>query len=107
MYVLRFVCRILLTFLKPFNLVPGENVILTEFRYEPLDANDTIAQVSLLVCLAIVVLALTRLQSFLTEFIQTDDQLDLVIRGDAGSTPFTSLQPAFSGLQLFTSLAGQ
>ncbi|KAF8891683.1 hypothetical protein BD779DRAFT_1661547 [Infundibulicybe gibba] len=31
--------------INPFDLIPGENVVATEFHYEPDNANDTIAQV--------------------------------------------------------------
>ncbi|TFK54041.1 hypothetical protein OE88DRAFT_1732763 [Heliocybe sulcata] len=74
--------------ISPFDLVPGENVVPTEFRYAPNDANDTIAQ------------------GFLTEFLQSSDNLPLTIRGDSDSTPFGSLQPALEGLQITTSLTG-
>ncbi len=30
---------------QEFDLQPGENVVATEFHYEPADANDTVAQV--------------------------------------------------------------
>ncbi|KAJ7928639.1 hypothetical protein B0H13DRAFT_1968281 [Mycena leptocephala] len=69
-----------------FNLVPGENIVPTEFHYEPADANDTIAQ------------------SFLTDFIQGSDALALTIQGDLQSSPFASLAPALSSLTLTTSL---
>ncbi|KZT27986.1 hypothetical protein NEOLEDRAFT_1129882 [Neolentinus lepideus HHB14362 ss-1] len=72
--------------ISPFDLVPGETVVTTEFRYAPNDANDTIAQ------------------SFLTEFLQTNSNLPLTIRGDSGSVPFASLQPALEGLEISTSL---
>ncbi|KAJ8482152.1 hypothetical protein ONZ45_g15054 [Pleurotus djamor] len=74
--------------INPFNLKPGTNDIPAEFHYQPDNANDTIAQ------------------SFLTEFIQTDNQLPLVIQGDAASTPFASLQPALGGLRLTSELQG-
>ncbi|KAJ6593726.1 hypothetical protein B0H19DRAFT_32612 [Mycena capillaripes] len=69
-----------------FNLVPGENIVPTEFHYEPADANDTVAQ------------------SFLTEFIQGNSALPLTIQGDLQSSPFASLAPALSSLTLTTSL---
>ncbi|KAJ3567055.1 hypothetical protein NP233_g6616 [Leucocoprinus birnbaumii] len=74
--------------INEFNLVPGENVYPTEFHYEPDNANDTTAQ------------------SFLTQFIQSGDTLDLTIHGDAQSTPFESLQAAMSGLTLNTQIPG-
>lgn len=46
------------------------------------------------------------MQSFLSQFIQTGDALDLTILGDSDSTPFASLQAALSGLKLSTSLTG-
>ncbi|EIW52711.1 uncharacterized protein TRAVEDRAFT_134842 [Trametes versicolor FP-101664 SS1] len=70
------------------DLVPGENTIATEFHYAPADANDTVAQ------------------SFLTEFLQTDDSISLTIQGDSDSSPFASLQPGLEGVELTTSLKG-
>ncbi|EPQ57376.1 hypothetical protein GLOTRDRAFT_120580 [Gloeophyllum trabeum ATCC 11539] len=75
-------------YISPFNLLPGENVVPTEFRYEPNDANDTVAQ------------------SFLSDFLQTGDTLPLSIKGDSSSTPFGSLQSALEGLEISTSLKG-
>ncbi|KAI0773181.1 hypothetical protein BD413DRAFT_603560 [Trametes elegans] len=70
------------------HLVPGENTIETEFHYAPADANDTTAQ------------------EFLTEFLQTADDIPLTIKGDSDSSPFGSLQPALEGVELSTSLHG-
>ncbi len=70
------------------DLVPGENTIATEFHYAPADANDTVAQ------------------SFLTEFLQSDDDIPLTIQGDSDSSPFASLQPGLEGVELMTSLKG-
>ena len=70
------------------DLAPGENTIATEFHYAPSDANDTTAQ------------------AFLTEFLQTDDDIALTIKGDSDSSPFASLQPALEGVELSTSLKG-
>ncbi|KAJ7497141.1 hypothetical protein FB451DRAFT_1457944 [Mycena latifolia] len=72
--------------IDPFNLVPGENTIATEFHYEPANANDTVAQ------------------SFLTDFITGNSDLPLTIQGDLQSSPFESLAPALSSLTLSTSL---
>ncbi|KAJ6607775.1 hypothetical protein B0H10DRAFT_2227490 [Mycena sp. CBHHK59/15] len=69
-----------------FNLVPGDNLVPTEFRYEPANANDTTAQ------------------GFLTSFIQGSSSLPLTIQGDLQSSPFASLAPALSSLTLSTSL---
>jgi hypothetical protein len=74
--------------LQIFNLVPGENTILAEFRYEPDNANDTVAQ------------------SFLSEFIQTGDTIPLFINGDESSSPFPSLVQALEGVSLSTRLDG-
>ncbi|KAF5386260.1 hypothetical protein D9615_002421 [Tricholomella constricta] len=74
--------------IDPFHLMPGENPSATEFHYQPDNANDTIAQ------------------AFLSQFIQTDDQLDLTIHGDQNSSPFPSLSPGLAQLQLTTSLKG-
>ncbi|TFK44582.1 hypothetical protein BDQ12DRAFT_661303 [Crucibulum laeve] len=74
--------------INELDLKPGENVAETEFHYMPADANDTIAQ------------------SFLTDFIQTGNQLDLTIDGDMSSSPFPSLQPGLSNLVLATHLNG-
>lgn len=60
----------------------------TEFHYEPDNANDTVAQ------------------GFLTQFIQTGDELDVTIDGDSQSSPFGSLQPALDGVTISTSLTG-
>ncbi|EGO25193.1 hypothetical protein SERLADRAFT_448192 [Serpula lacrymans var. lacrymans S7.9] len=74
--------------IDPFNLAPGQNIVPTQFRYEPANANDTTAQ------------------GFLTSFLQSADVLPLTIKGDAASTPYASLQPALEGLQLSTSITG-
>ena len=74
--------------LQTFNIVPGENAIPAEFRYEPDNANDTVAQ------------------SFLSEFIQTGDTLPLFINGDESSSPFPSLVQALEGVSLPTRLNG-
>ncbi|KAF8972948.1 hypothetical protein BDZ97DRAFT_1691577 [Flammula alnicola] len=74
--------------INEFDLKPGENVIDTEFHYQPADPNNTVAQ------------------GFLTQFIQTGNALDLSIVGDAASIPFTSLQGALANLRLSTSLTG-
>ncbi|TFY74322.1 hypothetical protein EWM64_g9690, partial [Hericium alpestre] len=74
--------------IDPLNLLPGENTIAAEFHYEPENANDTTAQ------------------SFLSKFLQSGDSLSLNIKGDSGSSPFASLQPALEGVHLSTSLQG-
>ncbi|KXN90203.1 hypothetical protein AN958_04693 [Leucoagaricus sp. SymC.cos] len=74
--------------INEFDLKPGENAAATEFHYQPDNANDTVAQ------------------SFLSQFIQTDNQIDLTIDGDTQSTPFASLQPALDGITLSTSIGG-
>jgi hypothetical protein len=74
--------------IDPFNLVPGENALATEFRYEPNDKNDTVAQ------------------EFLAEFIQSSNDIPLTIKGDQASTPFDSLKQAFSGVHLSTGAPG-
>ncbi|KAI0268735.1 hypothetical protein BC834DRAFT_651204 [Gloeopeniophorella convolvens] len=68
------------------NLVPGENSFPAQFHYEPDNANDTTAQ------------------SFLTEFIQSADTLDLTIKGDGSSSPYASLVPALEGVTLSAGL---
>ncbi|KAG5340679.1 hypothetical protein C0989_000829 [Termitomyces sp. Mn162] len=68
--------------IDPFHLVPGENPSITEFRYQPDNANDTTAQ------------------AFLSKFIQTGDALDLTIHGDDNSSPFASLSVGLAQLQL-------
>lgn len=60
-----------------------------EFRYEPADANNTIAE------------------SFLTSFVQSGDVLPLAVEGDSTSSPFTSLNPALEGVTLHTSVTGE
>jgi hypothetical protein len=79
---------VLILTLQTFNLVPGENTIQAEFHYEPDNANDTVAQ------------------SFLSEFIQTDDTLPLFLNGDESSSPFPSLVRALEGVSLATRLSG-
>ncbi|CAA7259257.1 unnamed protein product [Cyclocybe aegerita] len=74
--------------LDEFALVPGSNVVDTEFRYQPANPNDTVAQ------------------AFLAEFIQTGNQIDLVIDGDLSSSPFASLAPALANLRLAGQLTG-
>ncbi|KAH0589321.1 hypothetical protein H2248_005083 [Termitomyces sp. 'cryptogamus'] len=74
--------------IDPFHLVPGENPSITEFRYQPDNANDTTAQ------------------AFLSKFIQTGDALDLTIHGDDNSSPFASLSVGLAQLQLGTQLKG-
>ncbi|TDL25981.1 hypothetical protein BD410DRAFT_895443 [Rickenella mellea] len=71
-----------------FNQIPGQNTIQSEFHYAPPNANDTVAQ------------------SFLTKFLTSGDNIPLTIKGDAASTPFQSLQPAFEGLSLAATLPG-
>ena len=75
--------------LDPLNLVPGENTVPTEFHYQPNDANDTTAQ------------------AFLTEFLQTGDEIPLTIKGDGDSSPLASLVPALEGVEISTSLKGE
>ncbi|KAF8626824.1 hypothetical protein AX15_004657 [Amanita polypyramis BW_CC] len=74
--------------INPFNLEPGSNTIATEFHYQPGNANDTVAQ------------------SFLTRFIQTQDDIPLSIDGDFQSSPYESLQLALAGLHISTGLRG-
>ncbi len=74
--------------LDPLNLQPGSNVVPTEFRYAPANANDTTAQ------------------SFITDFLQSNKELDLTIKGDTNSSPFASLVPALQGIEITTGLKG-
>lgn len=74
--------------IDPFILVPGENTVATEFHYAPNDANNTDAQ------------------AFLTEFLQTDHEIPLTIKGDDESSPFASLVPALENAEINTSLKG-
>ncbi|KIJ47323.1 hypothetical protein M422DRAFT_164299, partial [Sphaerobolus stellatus SS14] len=71
-----------------FDLVPGMNVVPSEFHYMPADSNDTTAQ------------------SFLSSFLVSADTLPLTIKGDSASSPFGSLVPALEGVSLSTSLKG-
>ncbi|RPD57468.1 hypothetical protein L226DRAFT_588694 [Lentinus tigrinus ALCF2SS1-7] len=68
--------------IDPLNLVRGENTVPAELHYQPNDANDTTAQ------------------AFLTEFLQTADDIALTIKGDGDSSPFASLVPALEGLNV-------
>ncbi|KAI0739355.1 hypothetical protein C8Q80DRAFT_1123812 [Daedaleopsis nitida] len=70
------------------DLVPGSNIVPTEFHYAPNDANDTDAQ------------------AFLTEFLQTGNDIPLTIKGDGESSPFASLVTGLQGAEIRTSLKG-
>ena len=74
--------------ISSFKLVPGQNVLASEFHYEPDNANDTVAQ------------------NFITEFLTTGNDIGLAIHGDGRSSPFVSLKTALSSLSLTTSLKG-
>ncbi|PFH51992.1 hypothetical protein AMATHDRAFT_74502 [Amanita thiersii Skay4041] len=74
--------------INSFDLVPGGNIVDTEFHYQPDNANDTVAQ------------------SFLTRFIQSTDDIPLTIDGDSASSPYGSLQLALAGVQISTTLKG-
>ncbi|KIK68835.1 hypothetical protein GYMLUDRAFT_34828 [Collybiopsis luxurians FD-317 M1] len=74
--------------ISSFDLVPGSNIIPSEFHYEPENANDTTAQ------------------AFISSFLTGSDALPLSIDGDSASTPIDSLKEALSGLKLSTSLQG-
>ena len=74
--------------IDPLDLVPGENTLQAEFRYAPNDANDTTAQ------------------SFVTQLLQTSDDIPLTIKGDGDSSPFASLVPALEGVEISTSVKG-
>jgi len=74
--------------ISSFDLKPGDNSFATEFHYRPNNANDTTAQ------------------SFLTQFIQTGNKLDLLIHGDRDSSPFPSLTTGLANLELTTNLNG-
>lgn len=74
--------------IKDFDLQPGANSVPAEFHYMPEDKNDTVAQ------------------SFLTQYLQTDDDVPLSIKGDSASTPFASLGPAISGITLDGTVKG-
>ena len=71
------------------NLVPGDNTIQTEVHYAPDNANDTTAQ------------------EFVTELLQTGDDIPVTIKGDGDSSPFASLVPALEGVEISTSVKGQ
>lgn len=74
--------------IEPFNLLPGENFMATQFRYSPNDRNDTVAQ------------------EFLAEFIQSTGDVPLSIVGDEASTRFPSLKAALAGVRLVTGAPG-
>lgn len=42
----------------------------------------------------------------MTQFITTTDTFDLTVKGDAESSPYSSLQPALEGVELSTSIVG-
>lgn len=73
--------------------------------YFPANANDTTAEVCQNTMLSLALLTFE--QSFLTDFLQTGDDLPLTIKGDSGSSPFASLQPALEGVSISTSVKGQ
>jgi hypothetical protein len=76
------------TVVDPFTLLPGDNLLDAEFRYQPDDANNTVAQ------------------EFIASFLTSTEDLPLSIHGSTGSSPFGSLQTALSHLQLETGLKG-
>ncbi|KAH7875192.1 uncharacterized protein C8R40DRAFT_1170817 [Lentinula edodes] len=69
-------------FINNLNLVPGTNSVPSEFHYEPANSNDSVAQ------------------SFIADFLTSNNSLPLSIKGDSASTPIDSLQEALSGLSL-------
>ncbi|KAJ3850500.1 hypothetical protein EV368DRAFT_84496 [Lentinula lateritia] len=75
--------------INTFNLVPGTNSVPSEFHYEPANSNDSVAQ------------------SFIADFLTSNNSLPLSIKGDSASTPIDSLQEALSGLSLSASLPGE
>jgi len=76
------------TVLDQFNLLPGHNVMEAEFRYQPSDANNTVAQ------------------EFISSYLSSDEPLPLTVKGTSDSSPFGSLQTALSHVTLGTSLTG-
>jgi hypothetical protein len=74
--------------INPLKVAPGDNIVATEFRYGPANANDTIAQ------------------KFLQNFLQGTDVQPVEIQGSTGSTTVTSLQPALAALKLTAGMQG-
>jgi hypothetical protein len=89
---------------QPFDLLPGDNAIAAQFRYQPANTNDTIAQVRFFGS------GLFRvdvsMQEFLSEFISSAG-VPITINGGASSTPFASLQPALSAISLDSAVPGR
>ncbi|PVF99379.1 hypothetical protein CPB86DRAFT_293734 [Serendipita vermifera] len=71
-----------------FNLVPGANSLDAEFRYQPADANDTVAQ------------------SFLQAYLEQGGSVPVTIRGDSHSSEYDSLVPALEQTTLSSGVPG-
>ncbi|KAF8314052.1 hypothetical protein DL93DRAFT_2167525 [Clavulina sp. PMI_390] len=76
------------TVLTSFDLLPGTHDYPAEFRYEPTNANDSTAQ------------------DILTQYLQSTAAIPITAKGDAQSSPYASLIPAFEGVSLSSSLTG-
>ena len=66
-------------------LLAGTNTLPSEFHYMPTNAGDETAQ------------------SLLSAYLETKDQIPITIQGDAESSPYGSLDQAFSGISLTSS----
>ncbi|BGP22157.1 pre-rRNA processing protein [Rhodotorula toruloides] len=76
-------------YINPLDLYKGTNTLATEFHYQPADPADATAE------------------DLLTQYLETKGQIPLTIQGDGTSSPYGSLQEAFTGVHLETSFPGQ
>ncbi|GJN94719.1 hypothetical protein Rhopal_007810-T1 [Rhodotorula paludigena] len=76
-------------YINPLDIYLDTNTLATEFHYQPDPDSNEIAQ------------------DLLTQYLSTKGQIPLTIQGDASSSPYDSLDEAFSGITLSTSFPGQ
>ncbi|BGP44010.1 hypothetical protein JCM10449v2_008067 [Rhodotorula kratochvilovae] len=76
-------------YINPLDLYTGSNTLATEFQYMPSDPGNAVAE------------------DLLTQYLSTKGDIPLTIQGDDGSSPYGSLDQAFSGVRLETSFPGQ
>ncbi|GAA6027071.1 hypothetical protein JCM8097_006088 [Rhodosporidiobolus ruineniae] len=76
-------------YVNPLNLYPGALSLASEFHYMPADPNNAVAE------------------DILAQYLETSGQIPITIVGDASSSPYGSLDEAFSGISLSSSFPGQ
>ncbi|GAA6057282.1 hypothetical protein JCM3770_004534 [Rhodotorula araucariae] len=76
-------------YINPLDLYTGSNTLATEFQYQPSDPGNAVAE------------------DLLTQYLSTTGDIALTIQGDDQSSPYGSLDQAFSGVKLETSFPGQ